>query len=68
MLALRLCRLSLCQAAFLKPPRLYADYMSAPDLVALGSEKTLNFINFRHYLFARFLTTLAVQMQSVAIG
>ncbi|MEJ6683501.1 MAG: hypothetical protein QNL96_06010 [SAR86 cluster bacterium] len=37
--------------------------MSAPDLVALESEKTLEYHNFRHYLFARFFTTLAVQMQ-----
>jgi len=32
------------------------------------SDKALDFPNFRYYVAARFLTTLAVQMQSVAIG
>jgi MFS family permease len=30
--------------------------------------KAFHYPNFRHYLFARFFTTLAVQMQSVAVG
>jgi len=42
--------------------------MGDPDLVALGSEKALEYLNFRHHLFARFFTALAGQMQSVAIG
>ena len=32
------------------------------------SPSALTYVNFRHYASARFLTTLAVQMQSVAIG
>ncbi|MCB1691768.1 MAG: MFS transporter [Pseudomonadales bacterium] len=32
------------------------------------SERALDFPNFRYYVVARFFTTLAVQMQSVAIG
>jgi MFS family permease len=32
------------------------------------NNKALHYPNFRNYLFARFFTTLAVQMQSVAIG
>ncbi|MCB1644830.1 MAG: MFS transporter [Pseudomonadales bacterium] len=32
------------------------------------SPRALNYANFRSYLFARFFTTVAVQMQSVAIG
>lgn len=35
---------------------------------AIGEDSALRYPNFRFYVAARFLTTLAVQMQSVAIG
>jgi MFS family permease len=42
--------------------------MSETTQTSPESDKALQYPNFRNYLFARFFTTLAVQMQSVAIG
>lgn len=44
------------------------DANTASEADSIESAKAFTYANFRNYLFARFFTTLAVQMQSVAIG
>ena len=47
---------------------LYGEMVSAVNKSDTPSASALAYADFRHYAAARFLTTVAVQMQSVAIG